>query len=51
MPHIGVLAKTRRGYLDGTMEAEGTVINSAVFEGLNNKIRTSFKRSYGFNAK
>jgi transposase len=51
MPDIIKLAKTIRRHLDGIMEAIRTEINSAVVEGLNNKIRTAFKRSYGFKAQ
>jgi transposase len=40
-----------RRHLDGIMEAIRTEINSAVVEGLNNKIRAAFKRSYGFKAQ
>jgi transposase len=38
-------------HLDGIMESIRPGINSAVVEGFNNKIRTVFKRSYGFKAK
>ena len=32
------------------LEAIRSGINSAVVEGLNNKIKTTFKRSYGFKS-
>ena len=51
MPDIMKLAKTIKRHLDGIMEAIQTGINSAVVEGLNNKIRTAFRRSYGFKAR
>jgi len=38
-------------HLDGIMESIRVGRNSAVVEGFNNKIRTVFKRSYGFKAK
>lgn len=44
------LGKTIKRHLDG-IKAIRTGINSAVVEGLNNKIRTAFKRSYGFKAQ
>ena len=51
MPDIIKLGKTMKRHLDGIMEAIRSGINSAVVEGLNNKIRTAFKRSYGFKAR
>ena len=45
------LVKTINRHLDGIIEAIQTEINSAVVEGHNNKIRTAFKRSYGFKAQ
>ena len=45
------LGKTINRHLAGIMEAIKSGINSAVVEGLNNKIRTAFKRSYGFKAQ
>ena len=38
-------------HLNGILEAIKSGINSAVVEGLNNMIRTAFKRSYGFKAQ
>ncbi|MGP6207990.1 transposase [Cuniculiplasma sp. SKW3] len=38
-------------HIDGISDAISSGINSAVIEGLNNKIRTAFKRSYGFKAQ
>ncbi len=51
MPDIINLGKTINRHLDGIMEAIKSGINSAVVEGLNNKIRTAFRRSYGFKAR
>ncbi len=51
MPDIIKLVKTMKRHLAGIMEAIKSGINSAVVEGLNNKIRTAFKRSYGFKAQ
>ncbi|MCL5888357.1 MAG: transposase [Candidatus Thermoplasmatota archaeon] len=45
------LGKTVKRHIDGIMEAIRSGINSAVVEGLNNKIGTAFKRSYGFKAQ
>ena len=51
MPDIIKLGKTMKRHLNGILEAIKSGINSAVVEGLNNKIRTAFKRSYGFKAE
>ena len=51
MPEIIKLGKTMKRHLNGILEAIKSGINSAVVEGLNNKIRTAFKRSYGFKAQ
>ena len=51
MPDIIKLGKTLKRNLDGILEAIKSGINSAVVEGLNNKILTAFKRSYGFKAQ
>ena len=51
MPDIIKLGKTMKKHIDGILESIGSGINSAVVEGLNNKIRTAFKRSYGFKAQ
>ncbi len=51
MPDIIKLGKTMKRHIDGILEAILTGINSAVVEGLNNKIRTAFKRSYGFKTQ
>lgn len=51
MPDIVKLGKNMKRHLDGILEAIRSGINSAVVEGLNNKIRTAFKRSYGFKAQ
>jgi hypothetical protein len=51
MPDTIKLGKTMKRHLNGILEAIKSGINSAVVEGLNNKIRTAFKRSYGFKAE
>ena len=51
MPDIIKMGKTMKRHLNGILEAIKSGINSAVVEGLNNKIRTAFKRSYGFKAR
>ena len=51
MPDIIKLGKTMKKHIDGVLEAIRSGINSAVVEDLNNKIRTAFKRSYGFKAQ
>ena len=45
MPGIVKLGKTIKRHLGGILEAIRSTTNSAVVEGLNNKIRTAFKRS------
>ena len=48
---IGIQVKDARYHQVGKDHEEAfSGINSAVIEGLNNKIRTAFKRSYGFKA-
>ena len=51
MPDIIKIGKTMKRHINGILEAIKSGINSAVVEGLNNKIRTAFKRSYGFKAQ
>ncbi|MGP6240348.1 transposase, partial [Cuniculiplasma sp. SKW4] len=51
MSDIIKLGKTLKRHLKGIPETIKSGINSAVVEGLNNKIRTAFKRSYGFKAQ
>ena len=51
MPDIIRLGKTIKRHLYCILEAIRSGINSVVVEGLNNKIRTAFKRSYGFKAQ
>ena len=51
MPDIIRLGKTLKRHFNGILEAIKSGINSAVVEGLNNKIRTAFKRSYGFKSQ
>ena len=50
MPDIVNLGKTIKRHLGGILEAVRSTINSAVVEGLNNKICTAFKRSYVLKA-
>ena len=50
MPDIIRLGKTWKKHIDGIQEAIRSGINLAVVEGLTNKIRAAFKRSYGFKA-
>ncbi len=45
------LAKSVRNHLDGIVESVRQRITSGYAEGLNNKIRTAFRRAYGFKAK
>ena len=51
MPNIIKLGNIIKRHLAGIMGAIKSGINSAVVEGLNNKICTAFKRSCGFNAQ
>ena len=51
MHDIIKLGKTIKRHMDGIIEAIKSGINSDVVEELNNKIRTAFKRSYGFKTK
>ena len=51
MPDIIMLGKTIKRHLDGILKAIRSGISSAVVEGLYNKIRTAFKRSYRFKAR
>ena len=51
IPDIIKFGKTMKRHIEGFLEAIPSRINSAVVEGLNNKIRTAFKRSYGFKAR
>jgi hypothetical protein len=51
MPDIVNLGRTINRYLDGILEAIRSTINSAVVEGLNNKIHAAFKRSYRFKSQ
>ena len=51
MPGIIKLGKTMKRHIEDILEAIRSGTNSAVVEGLNNKIRTAFKRSYGFTAQ
>jgi len=51
IPHIIKLGKTIKRHIEGILVVIQSGINSAVVGGLNNKIRTAFKRSYGFKAQ
>ena len=51
MPDIIKLGKTMKRHLNGILKAIKSGINSDVVEGLNNKITTAFKRSYGIKAE
>jgi len=51
MPEMTKLAKSVREHLDGIVESVRQRITSGYAEGLNNKIRTAFRRAYGFKAK
>ena len=45
------LAKTIDNHFSGIMEAIKRNLNNGVVEGMNNKIKTAFKRSYGFKTE
>lgn len=45
------LAKTIEKHFSGIMEAIKRNLNNGVVEGMNNKIKTAFKRSYGFKTE
>ena len=45
------LAKTIDKHFSGIMEAIKRNLNNGVVEGMNNKIKTAFKRSYGFKTE
>ncbi len=51
MPDIIRLAKTLKRHIDGILEARLSGMNPAVVEGLNNKIRTAFERSFALKAQ
>jgi len=51
MPEMTKLAKSVREHLDGIVESVRQRATSSYAEGLNNKIRTAFRRAYGFKAK
>jgi transposase len=51
MPEIEKLARTIRAHFDGIIESIRSKVTSGYAEGLNNKIRTAFRRAYGFKAK
>ena len=50
-PRYREAGKDNEETIEGILEAIRSGINSAIAEGLNNKIRTAFKRSYGFKAQ
>jgi transposase len=45
------LAKSIRNHIEGIIESVRQRVTSGYAEGLNNKIRTAFRRAYGFKAK
>ena len=45
------LAKTINKHYSGILEAIKSKLNNGIAEGLNNKIKTAFKRSYGFKTE
>lgn len=45
------MGKTVKRHISGILEAIKSGVNNGVVEGLNNKIKTAFKRSYGFKRK
>ena len=47
MSDIIKLGKTMKGHIEYIPETIRSEINSAVVDGLNNKLRTAFKMSYG----
>jgi transposase len=51
LPEMAKLAKSVRDHLDGIVESVRQRVTSGYAEGLNNKIRTAFRRAYGFKAK
>jgi len=51
MPDIIKLGKTIKWHIAGILVSIRKGVNFAVVEGLNNEIRTAFKRSCGFKAQ
>lgn len=45
------MAKMVDRHFHGILEAMGSNVNNGIVEGLNNKIKTGFKRAYGFKTK
>jgi transposase len=48
---MSILAKSIRNHIEGIIESVRQRVISGYAEGLNNKIRTSFRRAYGFKAR
>ena len=51
LAEMSKLAKSIRNHLEGIIESVRQKVTSGYAEGLNNKIRTAFRRAYGFKAK
>jgi transposase len=51
LPDMSKLAKSIRNHIDGIIESVRQRVTSGYAEGLNNKMRTAFRRAYGFKAK
>ncbi len=51
LPEMAKLAKSIRNHIEGIIESVRQRVTSGYAEGLNNKIRTAFRRAYGFKAK
>jgi transposase len=51
LPEMSKLAKSIRNHLEGIIESVRQKVTSGYAEGLNNKIRTAFRRAYGFKAR
>ncbi len=51
LPEMSKLAKSIRNHIEGIIESVRQRVTSGYAEGLNNKIRTAFRRAYGFKAK
>jgi transposase len=51
LPEMSKLAKSIRNHIEGIIESVCQRITSGYAEGLNNMIRTAFRRAYGFKAR
>ena len=51
LPEMSKLAKSIRNHIEGIIESVRQRVTSGYAEGLNNKIRTAFRRAYGFKAR